>query len=134
MAFEIVNMAPLPTADSAAIPVFVTQQYDQVAAGTEIDTGIADNKFVRGRILVKSGLADTQSATFQVGVGAATGLHGGSAATEVVATSPTLVWNTGDSDLSWDFCAAAQTPFQYVEVLGTNGSGTMVYDMRLEVF
>lgn len=134
MAFAMTNVGKLPTADAAAIPLLVVKQYDKGATGTEIDTTIATCKFLRGRIMVKSGLGNTNTATFKVGVGTATGLFGGTATTEVVATSPTLIFTTNDTYLNWEFCAAAQTPFQYVEIKGTNGSGTMVYDLYLEVF
>lgn len=131
MAFALTNGAPFPV---NAVPVKTTAQHfelaDQGAAGTLTDTAVAGYKFIRVRLVIKSGLGNGNSFTFRVKVDNAAAL----ASPEVVAFSPTMAFATNDTYLSCEVYGASETGFRYFQIVGTDSGGTAVYDAFVDVW
>lgn len=130
MAFTLVNKTPFPTAAVGEAGVLHYELADQGATGDLKDTGIADCKFIRVRLVVKSGMGNTNTFTFRVKVDNTAAL----ASPEVVAWSPTMTFVTNDTLLSIELYGASQTGFRYFQILGTDSGGTAVYDAYVDVY
>lgn len=131
MAFAMTNVnLTLPTA-VATVPAYKVQLADQGASGTETDLGAGTVcKYIRGRVVVKSGLSNGNTFTFRVLVDDAASV----ASPERVYTSPAMAFVTNDTYLSQDFTAASQTGFRYFKIVGTDSGGTAVYDAVVECY
>lgn len=131
MAFALTNKKPFPT--NAPAMETAAQHFelaDQGAAGTETNTGVAGNKFIRVRLVVKSGLANTNSFAFKVKVDNAASM----ASPELVAFQPAMVFDTNDTYLISNVFGSSETGFQYFKIIGTDSGGTAVYDAYVDVW
>lgn len=130
MAFAITNKTPFPTNAPGQPGVLHYELADQVAAGTLTDTAIDGLKFIRVRLVVKSGMTDGQTFTYRVKVDNAANLG----TPEVVAWSPTLTFATDDALLEHTVYGISQTGFRAFRIIGTNVGGTAVYDAYVDVW
>jgi hypothetical protein len=124
MAFEITNKTFAPTQAPGASGLLHYELYDEVAAGTLTDTGIAGLKHIRVRLMLKSGLTSTNTFKFRVVVDDAAAMG----TPECVAYGQLKTFVTGDTYLTWDVYGWSQTGFRAFRILGTNSGGTAVYD------
>src|SRR2546428_5644025 len=126
MAFALTNKV-FATPDDTFVPKAHFELADQTAA-VNTDTTIVGLKWIRVRILNKSGKTNAQTVSWAVRVGTGTGVTN----PEVVATSPTYTFVTGDTNLTWDVVAYSQTGFQSFNITPTNSAGTASYDVMVD--
>ena len=130
MAFAIVNKSQQNINAPGQPGVLHYELADQGAAGTETNTGVVGLKFIRVRLMVKSGLANTNSFAFQVAVDN----NASMASPEKVAYQPAMVFVTNDTNLCTEVIGWSQTGFQYFKIVGTDSGGTAVYDAIVDVW
>ena len=131
MAFSLTNFKNFsPDAEEVRTAVQHFELADQVAAGTLTDTTVAGWQFIRVRLVVKSGLANTNSFSFQVAVDNDAAL----ASPEKVAFQPAMVFVTNDTTLNTEVYGVSQTGFRYFKIIGTDSGGTAVYDAIVDVW
>lgn len=102
---------------------------DQTADQTALNLGVAGLKYLKGRILAKSGIANTETFTFNVRVDTVVGMT----SPELIYQAPTYTAVTGDVAVCMDFEGWSEDGFQYVSIDVTN-AGTWTFDLILEGF
>lgn len=122
MAYTVLNTVSLPT-EFVGLPS-VQQKPTGVTSVSATDLGTSGLRFIRVRIVVNSGMANTNTAIFVVRVGTGTGVT----APEVVITSPTLTFVTGDSKITWEGYGYSNNGFQSYSISVTNSGGTANFD------
>lgn len=131
MAFSLTNSAPFPL---NAPPMKSSAQHfelaDQGAAGTLTDTGVVGLKFIRVRLVVKSGLGNGNSFSYVVKVDDAAAL----ASPEQVAYQMVMTFATNDTLLCSEVYGVSQTGFRYFKIIGSDSGGTAVYDAYVDVW
>lgn len=105
----------------------VTTLADQTADTAALDLGVAGLKFVRGRIVAKSGIANTETFSFVIRVDTVVGMT----SPELIYSSPTYTAVTGDSKVIMDFEGASEEGFQFLNLDVTN-AGTWTFDVLIE--
>ena len=125
MAFAITNKTT--TFPTEFVPVVHKELADQTSDITALDMGVAGLKFLRGRIVAKSGIDNTETFSFLVRLGATASLN----PSELVYVSPTYTGFTTDTRAIFNFYASSELGFQYVNVDVTN-AGTWTFDVILE--
>jgi len=123
MAFALTNKSQLNPSAPGQPGVLHYEFADQTAISAQ-NTGVAGLKFIRVRILIKSGMANTNTALFAVRVGTSTAVTG----PELVALSPTYTFVTNDTNLTWEGYGYSQTGYQSFKIDVTNGTGTASFD------
>src|SRR3972149_3388158 len=124
MAFAIANkVTPLPTEWVAAARVELADQTADIAAQ---DMGIAGLRFLRGRLVAKSGIANTEAFSFVFRVDTVVGMT----SPEMVYSSSTYTAVTNDVKAIFDFYATSEEGFQFVNFDITN-AGTWTFDLIL---
>jgi len=125
MAFAIANkVTTLPTEWVAAARVELADQTADIAAQ---DMGIAGLRFLRGRLVAKSGIANTEAFSFVIRVDTVVGMT----SPEMVYSSSTYTAVTNDVKAIFDFYATSEEGFQFVNFDITN-AGTWTFDLILE--
>lgn len=123
-AFALTNLT-FPALEGPMLPVTRKQLADQTAA-VNTDMGVVGLKWIRVRILIKSGMANTNTVLFAVRVGTGSGVTN----PELVATSATYTFVTNDTNICIvDLLGFSQNGFQSFKVTPTNGGGAASYDI-----
>ena len=130
MAFELTNKAQFDRRAPGQPGVLHYELADQDASGTLTDTGVAGCKFIRARIMVKSGLSSTNTAAFSIAVDNAAG----GTSPERVAWADEAAFVTGDTNLTFDLWGWSNTGFRAFKITGTDSGGTMAYDAIVDVW
>lgn len=100
---------------------------DQTAVAAT-DLGVVGLKWIRVRVIIKSGMANTNTAIFLVRVGTGATV----VAPELTLTSPTITFVTGDSRLLWDGIGWSNAGFQSFKIDVTNSGGAAVFDVQVD--
>ena len=130
MAFAITNKSQINPTASGQAGVLHYELADQVAAGTETDIADAGCKFIRVRLMVKSGMTNGHTFKFCVAVDNDDTM----ATPERIAFSPLMSFVTNDTYLTCEVFGWSETGFTTFRIIGTNGSGTAVYDALVDVW
>ena len=127
MAFALTNKSQISPNAPGQGGAFHVELADQTAVSAQ-NTAIVGLKFIRVRVMIKSGMANTNTALFVVRVGTGAAVTG----PEIVAVSPTYTWLTGDTNLTWEGYGYSQTGFQSFKIDVTNGTGTASFDVMVD--
>lgn len=125
MAFATTNK--VLTVPSAWVPTAIKELADQTADIAAQDMGLAGLKFLRGRLVAKSGIANAETFSVIIRVDTVVGMT----SAELIYTSPLYTAVTGDSKVVIDFAGASEEGFQFVNVDVLN-AGTWTFDLILE--
>ncbi len=128
MAFAITNKAMLPT-ESPAVK-FRAELADDGATGVVTDMGVAGLKHLRVRLMIKSGMSNTNTFLFNVRVDTVIGMS----SPEMVINVPAVTFVTNDTNITFDVYGWSETGFQYVQINGTDSGGTAVYDAIVDAW
>ena len=127
MAFAITNKA-WDRMDFQGVPAVHVELADKNADVSAADLGIVGLKFMKGRIVCKSGLTNGQTANWAIRVGTGASLT----APEIIAQSPTYTFVTGDGTFTWEFIGWSNNGFQSYSIDVTNSGGTAVFDVLFD--
>lgn len=125
-AFAITNKV-FATPDGMYMPSVHKELADQTTVGNT-DLGVVGLKWFRIRIMVKSGMANGNTVIFTVRVGTGAGVT----APELILTSPTITFVTGDTNLFWEAIAASNAGFQSFKITFTNSGGAASADVMVD--
>lgn len=136
MAFEITNTKLNDDFYTTGIPTTSTTSgtsqvrlADQTADIVGQNMGVAGLKYIKGRIMAKSGIANTETFSFIVRLDTVVGMT----SPELVYQSPTFTAVTGDVKVNMEFEGWSEEGFQFVSIDVTN-AGTWTFDVILEGF
>ena len=113
---------------NSGLPVAHSELADKTGTAATVDTGIVGLKYGKIRIVIKSGLANTNSAIFELRVGTNNNLT----APEVVWVSPSIVFRTGDTNLIIEGQFASAAGFQSWQIRAVDTGGTAAYDVMFD--
>ena len=126
MAFALTNKA---FSSPPIACTYIGELADQAAAGTLTDTGVTGLKHMRGRIYVKSGMANTETFAFYVRVDDTAAL----ASPQLIYQSPTYTTITADTESMFDFECSSHTGFRYFQIVAAeSGTTAMAYDALIQ--
>lgn len=126
MAFAIVNKR-YEDRSFVGVPAVHKEVADATAIAAT-DLGVVGLLWLKGRVVIKSGMANTNTAIFTVRVGTGAALT----APELVHVSPTMTFVTGDGTITHEFVAFSNNGFQSYKVDVTNSGGTASFDFMLD--
>lgn len=124
MAFAITNLtefAPDAIGQSARVTLA-----DQTADTAAQDMGVANLKWLKIRIVAKSGIANTETFSYVLRVDTVVGMT----SPELIYVSPTYTAITGDAKVTMEGYGFSEDGFQFVNLDVTN-AGTWTFDVEL---
>lgn len=137
MAFAITNTKRNDRHYTSGIPTSTTtsgtgqvQLADQNADIVATNMGVAGLKYLRGRLCIKSGMANTNTFVFNIRVDTVVGMS----SPELIYQSPVYTYVTNDDTINIDFEGWSEDGFQYVSLDLTNSGGTAVFDLIYEAY
>lgn len=101
---------------------------DQNADVAAQNMGVAGLHYLKGRLMIKSGMSNTNTFAFVVRVDTVVGMS----SPELIYSSPTYTFITNDDTINIDFEGWSEDGFQFVNFDLTNSGGTAVFDLILE--